>query len=69
MLASGTSHQTGWTGLVARLIQSLGQFDADSVLDDRQWPMARPFRRLTAAPMADVTMARRARGVGEQESS
>ena len=42
----GASHQTGWTGLVARLIQSLGQFDAASVLDDRQWPMARPYRRL-----------------------
>ena len=24
----GASHQTGWTGLVARLIQSLGQIDA-----------------------------------------
>ncbi len=41
----GASHQTGWTGLVARLIQSLGQFDADTVLHDRQWPMARPYRR------------------------
>ena len=65
----GASHQTGWTGLVARLIQSLGQFDAGSVLGDPQWPMARPFRRLTAAPMAGVSMARRARGAGEQESS
>jgi len=25
---------------VARLIQSLGQFDAETVLEDRQWPMA-----------------------------
>jgi hypothetical protein len=41
----GASHQTGWTGLVAKLIQSLGQFDADSVLDDPHWPMARPYRR------------------------
>jgi hypothetical protein len=41
----GASHQTGWTGLVAKLIQSLGQFDAESVLADRQWPMARPYRR------------------------
>jgi hypothetical protein len=41
----GASHQTGWTGLVARLIQSLGQFDPDSVLQDRRWPMARPYRR------------------------
>ena len=58
----GASHQTGWTGLVARLIQSLGQFDAASVLEDRQWPMARPYRRLTAHPIAGVTTARRARG-------
>ena len=28
----GASHQTGWTGLVARLIQGSGEFDADSVL-------------------------------------
>jgi len=47
----GASHQTGWTGLVARLIQSLGQFDADTVLQDRRWPMARPYRRLTTAPI------------------
>jgi hypothetical protein len=41
----GASHQTGWTGLVAKLIQNLGQFDADSVLDDPHWPLARPYRR------------------------
>jgi hypothetical protein len=64
----GASHQTGWTGLVARLIQSSGQFDAASVLDDRQWPMARPYRRLTAHPIAGVTTARRARGATERES-
>ena len=57
----GASHQTGWTGLVARLIQSTGQFDADTVLEDRQWPMARPYRRLAAAPMPSVTTAREAR--------
>jgi len=45
----GASHQTGWTGLVARLIQTLGQFDAHAVLDDRHWPMARPYRRVTKA--------------------
>jgi len=54
----GASHQTGWTGLVARLIQSLGQFDADTVLEDRRWPMARPYRRLVAAPMAGVRTVR-----------
>jgi hypothetical protein len=41
----GASHQTGWTGLVAKLIQGLGQFDANTVLMDRHWPMARPYRR------------------------
>jgi hypothetical protein len=41
----GASHQTGWTGLVARLIQTLGQFDADAVLHGRRWPMARLYRR------------------------
>jgi hypothetical protein len=41
----GASHQTGWTGVVATLIQSLGRLDADSVLHDRQWPLARPYRR------------------------
>jgi hypothetical protein len=61
----GAAHQTGWTGLVARLIQSLGQFDAGTVLEDRQWPMARPYRRLAAAPMPGVTTAREARGVTE----
>jgi len=54
----GASHQTGWTGLVARLIQSLGQFDADMVLEDRRWPMARPYRRLAPAPIAGVNVAR-----------
>ena len=61
----GASHQTGWSGLVARLIQSMGQFDPDSVLDDSQWPMARPYRRLAAGSMPDVTTAREARGATE----
>jgi hypothetical protein len=46
----GASHQTGWTGLVARLIQTGGQFDAASVLADRHWPLARPYRRPAAPP-------------------
>jgi hypothetical protein len=50
---------------VARLIQSLGQFDADTVLHDRQWPLARPYRRIAAAPMPGVATAREARGVTE----
>jgi len=54
----GASHQTGWTGLVARLIQSLGQFDAGTVLEDRRWPMARPYRRVADAPVTGVRAAR-----------
>jgi hypothetical protein len=46
----GASHQTGWTGLVARLIQTGGQFDAAAVLEDRYWPLARPYRRPAAPP-------------------
>jgi hypothetical protein len=63
----GASHQTGWTGLVARLIQSLGQLSADSVLEEQQWPMARPYRRLAAEPVADVGSARQARGVSRED--
>ena len=63
----GASHQTGWTGLVARLIQNLGQFDAASVLEDHNWPLARPYRRIAAEPMADVVTAREARGVSEEK--
>ena len=57
----GASHQTGWTGLVARLIQAFGQLNADSVLNDPVWPLARPYRRLTGAPVgaaADAAAAR-----------
>jgi hypothetical protein len=41
----GASHQTGWTGLVARLIQGLGQIDAATALESK-WPFARPYRRV-----------------------
>jgi hypothetical protein len=32
------------------------------VLEDHQWPLARPYRRLAAESVADVTTAREARG-------
>ena len=64
----GASHQTGWTGLVARLIQAMGQLDAETVLEDEQWPLARPYRRLAAGSVAGVTTARAARGVTEPEA-
>jgi hypothetical protein len=58
----GASHQTGWTGLVARLIQSMGQLDPATVLGDRHWPLARPYRRLAAGAIPDVATVREARG-------
>jgi hypothetical protein len=57
----GASHQTGWTGLVARLIQAFGQLNAADVLNDPRWPLARPYRRVTGAPAADAAAARLAR--------
>ena len=49
----GASHQTGWTGLVAKLIQSLAQFTPAEVLADNRWPLAHPYRRLQIRPTAD----------------
>ena len=51
----GASHQTGWTGLVARLIQGLGQFDPETVLNDRHWPLARPYRPPASRRRREVT--------------
>jgi hypothetical protein len=41
----GASHQTGWTGVVAKLIQLFGHVDAATVLRDGGRPLARPYRR------------------------
>ena len=38
----GASHQTGWTGVVARLIQALAYLEADDVLTESV-PMARVY--------------------------
>jgi len=54
----GASHQTGWTGLVARLIQASGQLDAASVLNDPRWPLARSYRNVTGAHVASAAAAR-----------
>jgi len=53
----GASHQTGWTGIVARLIQSMGQFTPTSVLEDERWPMARPYRRVVGPRSVSVAVA------------
>jgi hypothetical protein len=44
----GASHQTGWTGLVARLLQLFGQFDSQRVLHGPIRPTAMRTRRSTA---------------------
>jgi hypothetical protein len=59
----GASHQTGWTGLVAPLIQLFGHLDADAVLAPEGRVLARPYRRVTGESMGDVGVAREARGV------
>jgi hypothetical protein len=46
----GASHQTGWTGLVARIIQAAGSFDPAAALGDDRWTMAHPYRRLALTP-------------------
>jgi hypothetical protein len=40
----GASHQTGWTGVVARLIQLFGEIDAPMLLAEGGRPLARAFR-------------------------
>jgi len=42
----GASHQTGWTGAVARLIQLFGSVSADEVLHGSSRPVTRPYHRL-----------------------
>jgi hypothetical protein len=42
----GASHQTGWSGLVAKLIQLFGTLDSDTMLaDERSHPSTTLFRR------------------------
>jgi hypothetical protein len=36
----GASHQTGWTGLVARVLQLFGQLDGESILEGPTRPTA-----------------------------
>ncbi len=44
----GASHQTGWTGLVARLVQMFGDIDAETLLREGGSALARPYRRATS---------------------
>jgi hypothetical protein len=48
----GASHQTGWSGIVARFAQLFASSDAETVLNGSVRPLTVPFRRLMDAPMA-----------------
>jgi hypothetical protein len=48
----GASHQTGWTGTVARLIQLFGHLDREEVLASGGRPVTRVYARPTAEPPA-----------------
>jgi hypothetical protein len=59
----GASHQTGWTGLVAPLIQLFGHLDGASLLASDGKTLVKPYRRVTGESIARVETAREARGV------
>ena len=59
----GASHQTGWTGLVAPLIQLFGHLQPERLRDHDDRVLAEPYRHVTGESMGDVGMAREARGV------
>jgi hypothetical protein len=59
----GASHQTGWSGVVATLIQLFGHLEAAPVLRARGRPFTSPYRPLAGEQEADVQTARAARGV------
>ncbi len=48
----GASHQTGWTGVVARLAQLFASTDAQTVLDGAVRPLTVPYRRIMDQPLA-----------------
>jgi hypothetical protein len=59
----GASHQTGWTGLVAPLIQLFGHLTPESVLQPEDRPLSKAYRRVTGEGIADIATVREARGV------
>jgi hypothetical protein len=59
----GASHQTGWTGVVARMIQLTAILTPDELLTEGRRVLSQPFRHLTGEPMADAAHARATRGV------
>ena len=65
----GASHQTGWTGVAARLIQLFASTDAETLLRGSNRPFTVPYRRLMDAPLGDVADARRSRGAAPTSSA
>ena len=59
----GASHQTGWTGVVARLIQLSSSITGEEILREGRLPVSRPYRRLADQPITDAAGARETRGV------
>ncbi len=57
----GASHQTGWTGVVARLAQMFASTDAQTLLHGPSRPFSVPYRRLLDQPLASADTARLAR--------
>ena len=53
----GASHQTGWTGTVARLVQLFGSVGPAEMLHGQTAPLAHPYQppRVTADAAADLT--------------
>ena len=65
----GASHQTGWTGVAARLAQLFASTDAETLLRGSNRPFTVPYRRLMDAPLGDVADARRSRGAAPTSSA
>ncbi|MBI1379190.1 MAG: glucosidase [Frankiales bacterium] len=55
----GASHQTGWTGVVARLAQLFASTDPHALLEGAARPLTVPYRRLMDAPMPRSRTIRR----------
>ncbi len=62
----GASHQTGWTGLVAPLIQLFGHLTPEAALAPEDHPFSKAYRRVTGESIAPIATVREARGVHER---
>jgi hypothetical protein len=53
----GASHQTGWTGLVARLLQAFGHLTPEAALHDEHSPLSHRYRRPAVGAEPDLVPA------------